>query len=279
MTLRFRWCSLGFFSLFLGAWFATAAEPLRLVMQDGGWGGAPTNNIRAVLLSAGGEIWRHCPHTRLAEIRVHHRGDYPQTNWERGKDGCIVIGLNTSDTYWAQYAYQFAHEFCHALATHSGDWEIKWRAGGKPNHWLEESLCETASLFALRAMGRAWVKSPPYSNWKSFAPALTNYAQQRLDEPKHKLPPDTEFPAWFRAEEASLRAHSTQREKNGIIAAQLLPLFEAEPRGWETVTFLNLGTRDKKMSLAAFLAEWQMNVSPELRPFVAKVAMVFGVTL
>lgn len=279
MTLRFRWCSLGFFSLFLGACFATAAEPLRLVMQDGGWGGAPTNNIRAVLLSAGGEIWKHCPHTKLDELRVQYRSDDPQTNWKRGSDGRIVIGLTAREMYWQQYAYQFAHEFCHALATQSDDPSKRWRGAGKPNHWLEESLCETASLFALRAMGRSWESAPPYRNWKSYAPKLTSYAQKRLDDPKHQLPPDTEFRAWFRAEEASLRQHSTQREKNGIIAAQLLPLFEAEPRGWETVTFLNLGTRDKKMSLAAFLAEWQMNVSPELRPFVAKVAMVFGVTL
>lgn len=272
--------TLSIFLLLIGPVFAVVgAEPLCIVVQDGGWGAAPTNNIRAVLLSAGGAIWQHCPHTKLAEIRVHRRNDYPQTNWERGKDGRIVIGLNTGDLFWAQYAYQFAHEFCHALATQSGDWSNPWRAAGKPNHWLEESLCETASLFALRAMGRSWEQSPPYRNWKSYAPKLTSYAQTRLDEPKHKLPPDTEFRAWFRAEEASLRQHATQRDKNGIIAAQLLPLFEAEPRGWETVTFLNLGTRDKTMSLAAFLAEWQMNASPELRPFIGKLAVVFGVTL
>ncbi len=265
--------------LVLLAFTAPAAEPLRLVVEDGGWGGAPTDNIRAVLLSAGGEIWRHCPHTKLDEIRVQHRGDYPQANWERGKDGRIVIGLNTKDTFWAQYAYQFAHEFCHALATHSGDWEKMWREGGKPNHWLEESLCETASLFALRAMGRSWEKSPPYANWKSFAPALTNYAQKRLDEPKHQLPPDTEFRAWFRAEEAGLRRHSTQRDKNGIIAARLLPLFEAEPRGWAAVTFFNLGTRDKTLPLAAFLAEWRANTPAELRSFVENMAGVFGVQL
>lgn len=263
----------------LSASAAVAAEPLRIMIQEGGWGGAPTNNIRAVLLSAGGEIWKHCPHTKLDEIRVHRRNDYPQTNWERGKDGRIVIGLNTGELYWAQYAYQFAHEFCHALATHSGDWKKQWREDGKPNHWLEESLCETASLFALRSMGRTWEKSPPYSNWKSFAPALTRYAQERLDEPKHKLPPDTKFHAWFRGEEASLRANSTQREKNGIIAAQLLPLFEAEPRGWEAVAFFNLGTRDKTLPLAAFLAEWRANSPAELRPFIAKVAGVFGVEL
>ena len=38
------------------------------------------------------------------------------------------------------------------------------------NSWLEESLCETASLFTLRAMSRSWSIAPPYPAWKNYAP-------------------------------------------------------------------------------------------------------------
>lgn len=256
-----------------------SAAPLRITVENDGWGKAPPDNLRAVLVSAGGELWKYCPRTELDEILVQHRDDHPQANWQRGADGRIVIGLASRDTFWAQFAFQFAHEFCHALATHSNDWRQTWREDGKPNHWLEESLCETASLFALRAMGRSWETAPPYPNWKSFAPALTDYAQERLDDPKHALPSGMTFPAWFRAEEPELRKQPTQREKNTLIAKQLLPLFEADPRGWEAMTYFNLGPHDRTMPLAQFLREWRDRCPPDLCPLIEKLAATFGATL
>ena len=267
-----------FLPIFLFALHAYAA-PLRITVESDGWGKGPPDNIRAVLLSAGGEIWKNCPRTQLDEIAVQHRDDHPQTNWQRGADGRIVIGLASRDMFWAQFAFQFAHEFCHALATHSNDWEKAWREDGKPNHWLEESLCETASLFALRAMGKSWETTPPFPNWTSFAPALTSYAQERLDDPKHQLPPGMTFLEWFRTEEPELRKSPTQREKNTLIARQLLPLFEADPRGWEAMTCFNLGSHDRSMPLAQFLREWRDRCPPDLRPFVAKLAEIFGTAL
>lgn len=258
--------------------FASQAysAPLRITVENDGWGTAQPENIRAVLLSAGGEIWKYCPRTQFDEILVQHRDDHPQANWQRGADDRIVIGLASRDTFWAQFAYQFAHEFCHALATHSNDWRQTWREDGKPNHWLEESLCETASLFALRAMGRSWEAAAPYPNWKGFAPALTGYAQVRMDDPKHALPPGLNFLAWFQTEEPELRKRSTQREKNTLIAMQLLPLFEAEPGGWEAVTHFNLGSHDRAMPLPQFLREWRNRCPPDLRPFIEKLAAIFG---
>jgi hypothetical protein len=257
---------------------AATAAPLRIDVQ-GDWGKCSLQDIHAVLLSAGGELWRQCPRTQLDEILVRPRAGSPQTDWERSADGRIAIGLATRDMFWAQYAYQFAHEFCHVLATHSNDWRKNWREGGKPNHWLEESLCETASLFALRAMGKSWETAPPYPNWKDFAPALTSYAQERIEDPKHQLPTDTDFLAWFHAEEPGLRKDSTQRGKNTIIAKQLLPIFETAPQGWEAVTFLNLGPHDRTMSLAQFLREWRDRCPADLQAVVKKIAATFGVSL
>ena len=37
----------------------------------------------------------------------------------RGPDGRIGIGLAVVNARWAQFAFQFGHEFCHALAQHS----------------------------------------------------------------------------------------------------------------------------------------------------------------
>ena len=88
-----------------------------------------------------------------------------------------------------------------------------------------------------------------------------------------------DFARWFRRNEPAMRRNPMLRASNSIVARRLLPLLEAEPRAWEALTFLNLGTRDRRQPLAAFLAEWRQNCPSALRPFVEKVAQVFGIRL
>ena len=269
-------CLVLFLQCFATAAFARRAPDISVGPTD--WGQASPAEVRMVCLSAAGEIWKHCPDTRMSPILLHHRNGHPQTEWNRSRDGRIVIGIEARDRRCAQMAFQFAHEFCHALAAHSNDWRRTWREEGKPNHWLEESICETASLFALRAMARSWGDSAPDRAWTYYAPEFSNYARECMGG-SGSLPRGTTFPAWFHRNEASLRRNPNLREKNAVVAAQLLPLFERDPRGWEAVPFLNLGERDRKMSLARFLAEWQGNCPPKLQGFVARLALVFEVRL
>jgi hypothetical protein len=147
------------------------------------------------------------------------------------------------------------------------------------NSWLEESLCETASLFTLRAMSRSWSIAPPYPAWKNYARWLNHYAEQRLAQPGHLLPAGTPFLAWFKQNEPALRANPAVRDRNTVIAIQLLPLFEAYPRGWETLVFLNRGSRRGDASLAQRLAEWRSQCPQDLRPFLGRLAGAFGVKL
>ena len=253
-----------------------SAATLDIAVQDGGWGQISIKEVRAVALAAGTEIARHCPRTRIGPIVVHHRDDHPQTAWERTPDGRIIVGIEARDRQCAQIAFQFAHEFCHVLATQSNDWRRTWRADGKPNLWLEESFAEAASLFALRAMAQSWQHSAPFRNWRTYAPEFADYAAERM---RTSAGGHANFARWFRQNEPAMRRNPTLRASNSIVAMELLPLLEAEPRAWEAITFLNLGTRDRKMPLAAFLAEWRQNCPPAQRPFVTKVAQVFGIAL
>ena len=51
---------------------------------------------------------------------MYHRPDHPQTDFKYARAGNrIAIGLTARDNHWAQYSFQFAHEFCHALANYS----------------------------------------------------------------------------------------------------------------------------------------------------------------
>lgn len=256
---------------------AAPSTDLRIIVERGAWGGAGSADITKVAESAGGEIWRFCPRSRIEGIRIYHRPDYPQTDYERTSDGCVHIGLASQDTRWSQFAFQFVHEFCHALAQHS---EVGIRGSHEPRHanlWFEECLCETASLFALRRMSETWRTRAPYRNWRSYAPALARYASDRLGLREHRLAAGENFPAWFAQNEPAMRAKADLREKNTVVASQLLPLFDAAPENWEAITFLNHGPRVKGKSFARKLADWQAASPPVHRPFIARIGAVFGV--
>jgi hypothetical protein len=252
---------------------------LDIQVQATGFGNVSPRDIYALLRSAAGEIWRRCPRTQLSGIDVYHRTDHPQTDFKRTPSGRIAIGLTAEDTHWAQFAFQFGHEFCHTLANYANDPRQLVRYPPQANFWLEESLCETASLFTLRAMSRSWQTAPPFPSWGNYAPWLNAYAEERLTRPEHRLPAGKPFSLWFQENQAALRRNPMIRHWNTIVAIQLLPLFEAEPRGWEAVTFLNHGPRDASNSLRQHLAEWRSHCPADLRPFVARLAAVLGVKL
>lgn len=266
-----------FFSAFHRWALATGDDRVLALEIDADPFKAGVKDIRAVLLSAAGEIWKHCPNTHFQfGFHIYRNDKFPITHYAREK-GRIVIGLCTGNTYWSQYAYQFAHEFCHALMDHSNEPQRLWTTEENANKWFEETLCEVGSLFALRAMARTWETAPPYPNWKSYAAKLAGYAADRMQDPKHQLPAGQTFAAWFTATEPEQRRKWT-RENNTIIALRLLPHFEAEPAGWEALPSLLLCAREPQKPLARLLAEWKTNAPAGQRAFIEKIAGIFPVT-
>jgi hypothetical protein len=254
-------------------------QPPDIRVQAAGFGTADPEDIKLLLQCTALEIWRYCPRTHLNGIDVYHRADHPQTNFQRAPDGRIAIGLAAQDTHWAQYSFQFAHEFCHTLANFGNNRRPSESYLSRANYWLEESLCETASLFTLRAMSRSWQTNPPAAGWRDYAPSFNEYATQRIALLEHQLPVGKQFVAWFREHEPAMRIKFDFWDWNTVVAVQLLPLFEAEPHGWEAVTFLNQGRPSTKDSLARHLDEWRSQCPEDLRPFVNRVAAVFGLKL
>jgi len=252
---------------------------LALRIRLDGFGGANEADIGQVLRSAAEGIWQHCQHTRFAQpgFEIYHNSECPITHFDLSANGYIVIGLAVEGNLWARFAFQFGHEFAHALMDHSNGAKNPWRDVNHANQWLEECLCETASLFCLRSMAQTWQTKPPYPNWKSYAPALADYAAKRLAEAP-PIPDGPAFIAWFAAEQEEMRKRWT-RDKNLVIARQLLPLFEATPQGWESLPALKLGTRDATKPLAAHLAEWRANAPFSQHAFITRIATEFGVKL
>ena len=156
-------------------------------VTDADWGGASLRDIVKVLNSTAEQLWPYAAQDRLDTIIVDRSLSGPIVLYRRGNEKQYLVRLDTHKTFWSQYAFQFAHEFGHIICG--------YKAGDQSNQWFEESLCETASLFALRRMSEAWKTAPPYPNWKSYGPSFRKYAQDRIDE--HPWPKATSVAAWY----------------------------------------------------------------------------------
>jgi hypothetical protein len=241
---------------------------LEMRLAEAGWGGASRADVRAVLTSAGRQLLVHFAGTQLERLEVRPDGG-PITLFKRAADGAIIIKLNTRDTYWAQYAFQFGHELCHVLC--------RFDEGDRGNLWFEESICEVASLYVLRSMADEWQTRPPYPNWKSFAPKLAEYADKRLAE--RKLPEAKSLAAWYQETAAMLRADPVNRDRNRIVAGALLGMFEKSPEHWAAVGYLNQQKPPGAQTFEAYLQNWHDRAPAEHRAFIAGIAREFGIAL
>lgn len=241
---------------------------LRVVIVPGDWGGSNVADMQKVCASAAGTIWAQLPDDGFAPIIVQRGKASPITLFKRGEGNEYVVHLNTGGRAWAQCAYQFAHEFCHIVCN--------YRNVDNPQMWFEETLCETASLFALRRMGVEWQTKPPYSNWKSYSKSLAGYANDRIKQLDGEEKSVADF---YRAHEADFKKSATNRPLNGYIASKLLPLFEKTPASWQALRYINLGPATENKSLKTYLSGWHNRVPAEHKPFVKSVAAQFEIPL
>ena len=241
--------------------------PVIRVAKEKEWN-ASRADVECVLNSTSSVLWKYFPERKLDTIEVEPQGG-PITLFKRGPNNEYRVKLATGGTLWAQYSFQFAHEFGHILCSYNSD--------EHRNKWFEESICELASLFALRRMTDVWAQKPPYPNWKSYAPYLKEYAQERIK--KAALPEGTTLAKWYEDNAPVLAANAVDRDRNTTVAATLLPLFEAAPEKWEAVTWLNGEKLTKLHSFQDYLEAWRRNCPEKHREFVTKIAAEFGIQM
>jgi len=255
------------------AWgtLAYAAEPAREIdirpVQHQAWGNS-TASVKAILLSAARELERHFPERRWQPILVEPLGG-PITLFERGPGGEYRVQLDTGDNLWAQWIYQFAHEFGHILSQYD---EVR-----HGNKWFEETICEVASLYVLLRLAETWSQEPAPAAWKRFAPSLRKYAQNRLE--KSQLPEAQPFPDWYAAHARELSRTGYDREKNTIAATALLPLFQESPEQWAAIAFLAKAKKGHGETFPEYLKAWQQHSPEKHRAFIGKVGRRFGIDL
>ena len=180
----------------------------------------------------------------------------------------FVIQLNTRNRLWCQFAYQFSHEFCHVLSRHEC-------LRDNPNNWFHETICEIASVFTLRRMAERWRTNPPYPNWADYAESLKSYVQEHLSCQELQLPAGVTLPTWLLSHEEELRKCPYQRDKNTLVAYTLLPIFESDPMGWNSIGRFP----SSRARLEGYLSEWYASVDSADKSFVARLSDALGYTL
>ena len=243
---------------------------MHLFVLPGNWGEAQLEDIRKLLIDTTSHMDRLLRSSFDGTIHVMPSpvDDDPIALYRTSTDAPYIIKLSVKDRLWNQYAYQFAHEFCHVLSDHD-------KLKDNPNNWFHEAICELASAFTLHRMGEQWLLNPPYPHWVSYADKLVEYSHQQQSRLKGELPEGISLHAWLSDNEDVLRENEYQREINAVVAYQLLPIFEDTPTGWNTIC--NFPT--SKGYLKEYLSDWYSLVDMEDRPFVARISEAFGYTI
>lgn len=240
------------------------------VVPSTSWQGSTSENVKAVceLVVRCFGVEQPCP------IRVEHRpNEEPRALYERvhgtGQSQIRVSGGD--ELRWAQLAYQFAHEYCHILSNNR-----------RPSHptpwfWVQEALCEAASLFALRAMATQWVSDPPYPNWAEHAPRLAEYAKEQ-EQAVTVVPDGSSVPEWVGRRLEVLEADCYRREDNRVVAVHLLPYLEAKRDiAWQAVGYLNTWPDEGAVDSRMCFRYWKAAAPAHLQPFIVAVEnMVLG---
>ena len=219
--------------------------------RPGPLGRSGSQDVEAVAYAVAATFARALPAGETIAILLEpapRDGDAPMALRAPTPAGEFVVRVNVRGTYWARLVYQFAHEFCHVLAN-PGTFVLDRVS------WIEESLCEAGSLYALRSLADAWAEAPPYPNWRAYSHALAGYEDELAEGGVRALLPGERFPVWLAHHVPLLEADAGRRDDNAIIAKRLLPIFEADGAAWEVLRSLHTPRRASDGSYAAFIGE------------------------
>jgi hypothetical protein len=244
---------------------------LSIRVSQGDWGGAELSNVEAVARSVATSFAAYDDDESVAILvePTSSEGDLPVALLATSPSGELVVRLNVRGTFWAQLAYQFAHEFCHVLADPRTFTVDRFT-------WIEEALCETASLFALRHMTKTWADTPPYPNWREYSAALAHYEAEHVSDPARSLPPGEQFAAWLARRLPLLEADPLRRDDNTIVAKELLAIFDSDSAAWRAVRHLHTWPRLSSSSPADFMNGWAAACPAECRGVVQSIGALVG---
>jgi hypothetical protein len=203
------------------------------------------------------------------EIRVTFGLVGPHTAYGGSPADGYDIALTATDDLWDQQIYQFSHEGCHVLA--------QVQNSRLETQWIEESLCEVASLLILRHMaglGQTGPNDNLFLNGMPCSQHFEEYALQYINDPLRQHP-DATFKQWLAIKEPTLRDNPNSGESRSVIlvvANKLLPVLGKYPASLGAIQFLN----DRPCSpghgsLAKYLKNWRKAAPSPHHAFIDEI--------
>ena len=227
-------------------------------------GTSDVETLRRFLLYTEFELLQHAQNRRLSDIVISSAGkSAPITLYDRNAQGRYQMRLNEQGRSWCSYVYQFSHELTHILC----NYELK-NTGDK--QWFEEAICDAASLFVCK---RVFAKISQLDDpvWKAYGNECRNWLNAMLDEPNRKLRSQYSLAAWYDEKATALRTERVLTDNSKLVSAYLLPLFEDDPSGWQSLKWINTEKEDADVPFREYLARWSARCPKEHQSFVLRI--------
>jgi len=201
----------------------------------------------------------------------------PTIYWPLGKD-FYKIGLNISNVFFNQVAFQFSQEFCRIYCD------------PRISNWFIQLMNHVAALYFLDYLNKKWEYDPPMEELKDYHENFSNYrsnllgtAFSRIDMVKYQISNE-----WVKNQVKKLINRETyNRGKMLIVAYEILGLFQESDANWQMLPYIGRCSvpappGDPKDVTTIRKTDMDFNrltdaVPREIKPFVQKLVDKFGV--
>lgn len=201
----------------------------------------------------------------------------PTLYWPLGKD-YYKIGLNISNVYYNQVAFQFSQEF------------TRLYCDPRISNWFIELVDHVAALYMLEHLNEKWEHQPPMEELKDYHENFSNYrsnllgtAFSRVDMVKYQISNE-----WVKDQVRKMvNRESYNRGKLLIVAYEILGLFMESKSNWQMLPYIGKAAApappDDPGDISTIRKtdmdfKYLMEVVPnKIRPFVQKLVDKFGV--
>jgi len=208
---------------------------------------------------------------------INDRVAGPTLYWPLGKD-FYKIGLNISNVFYNQVAFQFSQEFCRLYCD------------PRINNWFMELVDHIAALYILDYLNDKWEHNPPVEELKDYHENFSNYrsnllgtAFSRIDMVKYQISNE-----WVKNQVKKLISRETyNRGKILIVAYEILGLFKQSDANWQMLPYIGkcvvpAPPADPKDVTTIRTTDMDFQrlidtVPGEIKPFVQKLVDKFGV--
>ena len=250
-------------------------KPGITIEPGGGWGYASMSNLQLVFESVRDVFCEPLMYPYDSDIDIEHNAIGPLVTFLRNRSGSHRVILDSKDNRWAQQIFQFAHEYGHILSNYRRDYDYDQQ------EWFDESIGAMASFYALRSLSQKWQTDPPNDHYGMRAYANNGLLRRYWQTIVANVPQFNrdQFREWYRQNRQQLESDAYLRDKNDIVAWNLLDIFENNPEAWNAIRYMNRGSIYKNEDFQSYLSDWYLRTPPLWQFVVAEIMDRFGISL